>query len=361
MAEALSDLGCEVLFLECGGEGRRFAERTHGLARLPGGAFAHPERDHFYVARASRLPGMRYSFPGFVRRVNERLTSRRAERFLAGSGGEREVAVLHYGWYFPSMLAGLRGARTVYECLDDHAAAPQLGHSAWSRRYIRAVEAKLLARAEVTVFSSPALAATRGGAARRAEVIPLGVDAEHFGRAPGDDPHQTRGIGSPRAGFVGLVTARSDWRMLARAAELMPDWQWVVVGPLVGVEPRGPANLRWIGAVPYEDLPGWLATWDVGLVPMADTDFNRASWPLKFYEYLAAGTPAASTPIPAARALADATGGLVVPAAGWRAEDLVDAVVRAASLRGRARTEGRAFAARHSWTARAGRVLNLLG
>ena len=149
--------------------------------------------------------------------------------------------------------------------------------------------------------------------------------------------------------------------MAARAAEAAPDLQWVVLGPFEGAgTPSGPDNLHFLGPVPYAELPDWLGSWDAAFVPLADSEFNRAAWPLKFYELLAAGLAVASAPIPAALKLEKQTDGLVVPANGWGAQDMLAAAKCALDLRERARNEGPAFAARHSWTARAERILGLL-
>ena len=363
MAEAFHQLGCEVLYLECGGAGRLFRERTRGLRKASPGVFAHPERERFFLGRAERLPLVRLSYPDVARRLHCRRAAKKAARFLARPGGHRDgpVLVAHYGWFFPEFSAGA-GARErhLYECLDDHAAALNIRNRAWKRRYVLETERRLLVRADLTVFSSPFLAQARAGSDGRAEVIPLGVDHAHFASPSGRDPYAPRGIGRPRVGFLGQVTDREDWAMVAAAAELVPDWEWVVLGPLRGVTPRGPEHLHWLGPVPYAELPDWLAGWDAAFVPLADSPFNRASWPLKFYECLAAGLAVASTPIPAARELAEATGRLVVPAPGWGPAELVAALAQARSERARARIQGPAFAARHSWTARAERILKLL-
>ncbi len=361
MALALGAVGCQVLYVECGGTGALFRERTASLDEVSPGVHEHPEKPGFFLARASRLPGARLSFPNAARYFHCRSASRKAAAFLDARAGGREVLAVHYGWFFPEFLSGREGVRHVYECLDDHTAALNIRGSGWRKRYVCKVEDRLLARADLTAFSSPILAESRRETARRAEVIPLGVEAEHFARSPERDPHEERNIGRPRVGFLGQVTDREDWGMVARAAGLAPEWQWVALGPQGEVElPGGVANLHFPGPAPYAELPDWLGNWEAAFVPLADSEFNRAAWPLKFYELLAAGLPVASAPIPAAAALEKDTGGLVVPAAGWGAEDMAAAVKRALELRERARAEGPAFAARHSWTARAERILELL-
>jgi len=363
MAEAFWLSGCEVVYFECGGAGELFRRKTAALKMNVPDVYGHPERERFYVARAERLPGMRLSFPNLARRWHALRVSRKMRTFLSWPSRARSrVLIAHYGWYFPELTSGADWRqRRVYECLDDHGAALNIRGAPWKRRYVLETEKRLLARADVTVFSSPELLERRRESARRAELIPLGVDHGHFARKGGKDPHEAKGIGRPRFGFLGQVTEREDWGMVAAAAELVPDREWVVLGKLQGVAPRGPEHVHWLGEVPYAELPDWLAGWDAAFVPLADSAFNRASWPLKFYECLAAGLPVASTPIPAAQQLAEATGGLVVPASGWGPAELVAALEKARGLRERARQEGPAFAARHSWKARAERILELAG
>jgi glycosyltransferase involved in cell wall biosynthesis len=59
-----------------------------------------------------------------------------------------------------------------------------------------------------------------------------------------------------------------------------------------------------IGLVDYEYLPEVLARANVGIIPFEDCDLVRSTSPIKMYEYLAAGLPVVTTPIPEAEALA---------------------------------------------------------
>ncbi len=363
MAGAFAQIGCEVLYLECGGDGRMFRERTAELEAVGPEIYRATERAGVFLGRIDSLPGMRLSFPNAARYLHCRSASSKIRDFLSAREPGRSPVVVHYGWFFPELLAGGPDVPHVYECLDDHTAALNIRGSQWRRQYVRKVEHKLLARADLTVFSSPLLAESHSDATRRAEVIPLGVDGGHFARAPRCDPHGERGIGRPRIGFLGRVSDREDWELArAAAAAGSPDWQWVVLGPAEGVRPlQGTPNLHFVGGAAYAELPDWLGNWDAAFVPLADSEFNRAAWPLKFYELLAAGLGVAATPIPAVLELQKQTAGLVLATTGWQADQLVAAAGRALELRERARSEGPAFAARHSWTARAERILSLLG
>ncbi len=54
------------------------------------------------------------------------------------------------------------------------------------------------------------------------------------------------------------------------------------------------AQVRVAGLVTFDDLRKYLAAADVGLMPYADKALNRARWPIKVGDYLAAGLPIAT-------------------------------------------------------------------
>jgi glycosyltransferase involved in cell wall biosynthesis len=87
---------------------------------------------------------------------------------------------------------------------------------------------------------------------------------------------------------------------VGRLAELRPNWQFIMVGPVVkiyeGDLPRR-SNLHWLGARLYEDLPAYLSGWDVGIMPFAINASTKYISPTKTPEFLAAGVPVISTPI----------------------------------------------------------------
>ena len=105
---------------------------------------------------------------------------------------------------------------------------------------------------------------------------------------------------SPRLGYFGVIDERLDLPLVDAAAQAMPQWQFVMVGPVAKIDPaslpRRP-NLHWLGAKRYADLPAYLANWDVGIMPFALNEATRYISPTKTPEFLAAGVPVVSTPI----------------------------------------------------------------
>ena len=53
-------------------------------------------------------------------------------------------------------------------------------------------------------------------------------------------------------------------------------------------------NVRHVGLLPPDRVPGFVAGAKVALIPYRDMDYSRAGSPLKLFEYLAAGVPVVS-------------------------------------------------------------------
>ncbi len=107
-------------------------------------------------------------------------------------------------------------------------------------------------------------------------------------------------IPHPRLGFYGVVDERFDIELLRGMAELRPDWHFVIIGPVVKIDPatlpQG-GNIHYLGPKKYEELPAYLSGWDVALIAFARNESTRYISPTKTPEYLAAGCPVVSTPI----------------------------------------------------------------
>jgi hypothetical protein len=180
MAEAFWQAGCEVVYFECGGTGGLFRGKTPTLKMNVPDVYAHPERERFFLARVERLPGMRLTFPGPVRRWGAGRVSRKMRDFLSWpSRAESRVLIVHYGWFFPEAASGRDWReRRVYECTDDHSKAVAVAAGGWKQRYVLGVEKRLLARADLSLFTDPELLGRRRESARRAELLPAGADQE---------------------------------------------------------------------------------------------------------------------------------------------------------------------------------------
>jgi UDP-galactopyranose mutase len=114
------------------------------------------------------------------------------------------------------------------------------------------------------------------------------------------DPADQFIISHPRIGFFGVVDERMDLKLLEAIAQLKPDWNFVIIGPVVKIDPATlpvASNIFYLGSKSYEDLPEYLGGWDVAMMPFALNESTKFISPTKTPEYLAGGKTVVSTAI----------------------------------------------------------------
>jgi teichuronic acid biosynthesis glycosyltransferase TuaH len=289
-----------------------------------------------------------------------RRAARRAVERLYGSGNREPVAAV-LSSRAEDLGHALPARRTVFYATDDGVAgADMLG---LPRARLLRVEARTLRWADAIAAVSPALVERYTRAGFTAELIPNGCEPDAYvdvDRAPLPDGVRLAG---PVAGFLGNINDRIDVTLLEAVADT--GCSLLIVGPLArGYQAErfmaltGRRNVCWVGPRPYAEMPSFLRVIDVGLTPYANNEFNRASFPLKTLEYLAAGRGVVATSLPATTWLGtDLISTADQPAAFAAAVRAALAVPRTEALAARRR----AFAREHSWGRRAAQLADRLG
>jgi UDP-galactopyranose mutase len=184
----------------------------------------------------------------------------------------------------------------VWDCMDELMAFAEAPAELVER------EEQLLRRADVVFTGGMSLYRAKADRHANVHAFPSSVDADHFRAARGDlpEPPDQASIPHPRLGFFGVLDERMDTALMAEVADARPEWQLVVVGPVTKIDPATLPqrdNLHYLGPKAYDELPAYLAGWDVALMPFALNDATRFISPTKTLEYLAAGKPVVSTPV----------------------------------------------------------------
>lgn len=189
----------------------------------------------------------------------------------------------------------------MYECVDDFTASKGLV----SPKVIGRLESRLIERVDLLVATHSSLLAKKAKNARRSELVPNGVDAEHFLQAADPDAPVAgdfSGIKHPVIGYLGGINYWIDTPLLARIACEHPDWTVALVGPAALLANLAPLenlpNVVMTGRVPYEDVPGYVRAFDVCVNPYILDEVAEHCSPLKLYEYLATGKPVVSVDMP---------------------------------------------------------------
>lgn len=305
--------------------------------------------------------------PGLTRPVVRATTwplVRRQIRRALGSLDSSPHAVLACS--FDDVLGGWPAqTRTVLYGTDDWVAGAELMGLSVAR--LEREERRAVGRADVVLAVTPELANRWRSLGADPVLLPNGCDPDAYRDVDRVSPAPLPdGFPMPVAGVIGQLNNRLDADLLTAVAD-------TGLGLLL-VGPRDPGWLpgRWddlvarpnvhhTGAVPFAELPRWLARMDVGLTPYTDTPFNRASFPLKTLEYLAAGRPVVGSALPATKALAREVPEVIAvtgPAAFARAVTTAADLPRTPEMVARRR---RIVEVRHSWTNRATRLAGLLG
>lgn len=187
----------------------------------------------------------------------------------------------------------------VYDCMDE------LSLFAGAPPELLALEAQLLEYADVMFTGGPSLYRAKQSRHPNVHCFPSSVDADHFrlidpaGNAVEEADDQAE-IPHPRLGFYGVIDERLDLEIVDCLAEAHPEWQIVLVGPVVKIDPAilpRRSNIQYFGQRTYDELPRYLAGWDVCLLPFARNDATKFISPTKTLEYMAAELPIVSTPI----------------------------------------------------------------
>ncbi len=206
----------------------------------------------------------------------------------------------HIAWFYTPMalplLQELDPTLVVYDCMDELAAFKNPPKQMLQR------ENALFKVADLVFTGGPSLYRAKRERHSNVHCFPSSVDLVHFEQAlDRNNIHPAHeAIPGPRLGFYGVIDERVDLELIDRLAEAHPQWQIVLVGPVVKIDPAALPrrhNIHYLGQQPYKALPQFLAGWNVCLLPFALNEATRFISPTKTLEYMAAELPIVSTPV----------------------------------------------------------------
>ena len=266
--------------------------------------------------------------------------------------------------YNPMTLAVLnprRWHRLVYHCVDAIQAQPGMPADA-----IEVWEQRLCRKSDVVFVTSPGLQQRLAPFNPQTHFLPNVADGVHFARSMDPAlalPAELEAIPAPRLGFVGAISAyKLDFTLLVQLARDHPSWSLVLIGPVGEGDPDTDvtallqlSNVHLLGAKPYRVLPAYLKGFDLGLLPLRVNAYTQAMFPMKFFEYLAAGLPVVATRIMALQDYEQAA--LLCPP---QPAAFAAAIEKTLAGRGPLLSDRLALAACHTYESRTRHMLELL-
>ena len=203
-------------------------------------------------------------------------------------------------WYYTPMALQftdhLKPETVIYDSMDE------LSAFRFAPPQLLQLEDELFKKADVVFTGGNSLYQAKKNRHHNIHAMPSSIDKEHFGQARSiqHEPEDQKSIGFPRLGFFGVVDERFDIELLREVSDQRPEWQFVIIGPVVKINPddlpRAP-NIHYLGPKTYTELPFYIANWDIALILFALNESTEFISPTKTPEYLAAGKPVISTAI----------------------------------------------------------------
>ena len=296
-----------------------------GLSRTYRVLFVDPPLSYLTVF-GGKVQGRKLAFKSKVRWVNDRLIVYSPPAFPPFSQYSRWVNSFHCRLlialtqrllerlsfkkfilgiarpFLSGVVEGLGAELSYYDCADDYLEFPALRAR---KKMLRRSEEELLKSVDLVFCSSRGLVESKSPSNGNCFLIPNGVDLASFRDLPnlkGEIPSGMEEIKKPILGYIGTIGEWFDFEVLLGVASARPDWSIVLVGPSTVKRISSIfgdlRNVYWMGEKDYDELYKYLGVFDVCLIPFQVNEFTQKIYPTKIHQYLAAGKPVVSSPLP---------------------------------------------------------------
>ncbi|MEO6452430.1 MAG: glycosyltransferase family 1 protein [Ginsengibacter sp.] len=209
--------------------------------------------------------------------------------------------ILNYWfWYYTPMALTISNQFNprliLYDCMDE------LSAFKFAPPSLKNLENELFQKADIVFTGGYSLYDSKKTSHHNIYPFPSSIDKDHFAKARGimQTPADQAAIPGPRFGFYGVLDERFDLELLAEVASRKPEWQFIIIGPVVKIDQGNLpilSNIHYLGSKNYDELPAYLNGWDIAIIPFLLNDSTRYISPTKTPEYLAAGKPVISSSI----------------------------------------------------------------
>lgn len=254
---------------------------------------------NLFVATSPIVVPLRYT--KFSERINYHILIRWLRK-TARSLGMKPSIVWTYLPESSLIVENVKKRLSVYHCVDDHCA---LGIWWNDETLIRRRETELLKKIDLVFATSDNLHRKQSALNKNCFFIPNGAEYSLFSKVVKDDiplPPDIQKIKKPIIGYIGTFNAdRLEVEWLEHAAT-HSDYSYVFIGKEVNCSLdmtifKNFKNIYFLGFKEQSCLPGYLKAIDVCIMPYANSTNNLSVFPLKIFEYMAAGKPIVSRQI----------------------------------------------------------------
>ena len=202
--------------------------------------------------------------------------------------------------------------KSVYHCVDEISEQPGM-----PIQLVREQEKELLQKVNRVFVTSVRLLEEKKIYNPNMYYLPNVVDFDHFHQTLTEKslkiPEDLDAISEPRVGFIGALSSyKVDFDLLYQVALRMPNHSFVLIGDVGEGDPytnvgklKELGNVYFLGHRPYARLPEYLKGIQVCLLPFHLNRYTEYMFPMKFFEYLAAGRPVVGRKLPSLKSYTD--------------------------------------------------------
>ncbi|WP_043929967.1 glycosyltransferase [Bacillus sp. EB01] len=254
------------------------------------------KEDNLYVLAPPPILPFGYKYR-WINKLNQRLLALSLKNNIKKIGGQPSLYT-----FLPSaadLLALVPFRAVYYDCVDDHGAFKGLINP----KLVAELETELLTKSNVCFATAKQLSDDRASLNPDIHLVPNGAEYEHFAKIQDVDlpvPEDILSIKNPIAGFIGGISEWIDLDLIYQTALQLPEVSFVMIGPVdtdISIF-TNLDNVHFLGPKPYSSLPAYIHAFSVCLIPFKLTKLTKSVNPIKMYEYLSAGKPVISTPLP---------------------------------------------------------------
>ena len=218
---------------------------------------------------------------------------------LSSLYAEYEIKYYMHWFYTPMALTisnHLHPQMIIYDCMDE------LSNFKFAPVELKQKEKELFRIADVVFTGGQNLFEAKKNDHHNIFPFPSSIDKDHFlqARTLTKEPEDQSNLSHPIFGFYGVIDERFDVELLREVASRKSKWNFVIIGPVVKIDPATLPqlkNIHYLGNKKYDQLPAYLSGWDIALIPFLLNDSTKYISPTKTPEYLAAGVPVISSSI----------------------------------------------------------------
>lgn len=175
-----------------------------------------------------------------------------------------------------------------------------IGEAYWRKHGAR-LEPELAASADIVLANSTQFATELQAYNPNTYPIETGVNLDLYNASQTYEiPADLKNIPHPTVGYIGTINStRLDGDILYEIIKLRPNYNFVFTGPEDDIFKQhrihSLKNVYFLGQKIINELPSYIAAYDICINPQMLNDITDGNYPLKIDEYLAMGKPIVAT------------------------------------------------------------------